>query len=100
MAEYSSGFKQMSKLISILKEHAKCDMIERSLMLRKGKFFVRSDEQGGNYDVNRRKLLDTFNVHERKISFLKESFELWLYCIKIIFFDIDFSKYQLSAQLF
>jgi hypothetical protein len=66
MAEYSPGFKQMSKLSSILKEHAKCDMVEGSMRLRKGKFFVRRDEQGGNYDVNRMKLLDTFNLHEGK----------------------------------
>jgi hypothetical protein len=66
MAEYSPGFKQVSKLSSILKEYAKSDMIEGSMRLKKGKFFVRRDEQGGNYDVNRMKLLDTFNVHEGK----------------------------------
>ena len=41
-------------------------MIEGSMWLRKGKFFVRRDEQGGNYDVKRMKLLDTFNRHEGK----------------------------------
>jgi hypothetical protein len=64
MAEYSAGFKQMSKLSSIQKGHAKCDIIEGSMKLRKGKFFVRRDEQRGNYDVNSLKLLDTFNLRE------------------------------------
>lgn len=68
MAEYSPCFKQMSKLSSILKEYAKCDMIEGSMRLRKGKFFVNRDEQGGNY-VNTMKLLDTFNLHEGKQVF-------------------------------
>jgi len=58
----------MSKLSSILKEYAKCDMIEGSMRLRKGKFFVNRDEQGGNY-VNTMKLLDTFNLHEGKQVF-------------------------------
>jgi len=58
VAEYSPGLKQMSKLSSIQKEHAKWDMIEGSMRLRKGKFFVRWDEQGGSYDVDRMKLLD------------------------------------------
>jgi len=33
-------FEQMSKLSSILKEHAKCDMIEGSMRLWKGKLLL------------------------------------------------------------
>ena len=58
MAEYSPGLKQMSKLSSIQKEHAKWDQTEGSMRQSKGKFFVRWDEQGGSYDVDRMKLLD------------------------------------------
>lgn len=43
----------MSILSSILKEHTKCDMTEGSVRLRNVMFFVRGDEQGGNYVVNR-----------------------------------------------
>ena len=47
MAEYSPGFKEMSKLSSILKEHAKCDMIEGSMRLRKGKFLLEGMNKEG-----------------------------------------------------
>jgi hypothetical protein len=40
MAEYSPGLKQMSKLSGIQREHAKWDMIEGSMRLRKCKFLL------------------------------------------------------------
>ena len=40
-------FEQMSKLSSILKEHAKCDMIEGSMRLRKDEFLlIGMDKEG------------------------------------------------------
>jgi hypothetical protein len=77
----------MSISSGILKEHMKCDMTEGSMRLRNVKFLVRGDEQGGNYVVNRIKLLDTF-------EFLLKLFELLTYCIKIIFFDMLISVAQ------
>jgi hypothetical protein len=44
-------------------------MIEVSIRLRQGKFFVGRSERGGNYDVNRMEFPDTFNLHEGKLVF-------------------------------
>jgi hypothetical protein len=58
----------MDKVSSLQKaEHAKCDMTEEAMKLRKGRFFGSGYEQGGNSDdVGRSNLLGVFNVHEGK----------------------------------